>query len=112
VLLVAALGAACAGQTRGAELYPEVAEFQNEEIDAVRFMGGEPFADDTLRTLIDSAPSRCSLLGIPICIPFLGTRITPDGRLTRRALEGEPAEDGLALASRMLSELQSCVKES
>jgi transcription-repair coupling factor (superfamily II helicase) len=38
-------------------------------------------------------------------------RITPDGRLTRRAQEGEPVENGLELASRMLSELQSCVKD-
>jgi transcription-repair coupling factor (superfamily II helicase) len=37
-------------------------------------------------------------------------RITPDGRLTRRALEGEPVSDGLALASRMLSELEGCIK--
>lgn len=71
MLLGVALGAGCTGQTRGAELYPEVAEYQNEEIDDVRFVGGEPFADDTLRTLIDSAPSRCNLLGLPLCIPFL-----------------------------------------
>ncbi|MGQ0562216.1 MAG: BamA/OMP85 family outer membrane protein [Gemmatimonadota bacterium] len=67
-----ALGAAgCIGQTRGAELYPEVAEHQNLEIDAIRFVGAEPFSEDTLRTLIDSEASHCDLLGLPICIPFL-----------------------------------------
>src|SRR5687767_89643 len=70
-LLILALGVGCTAQTRGAELYPEVAEHQNQEIDKVRFVGGEPFADDTLQTLIDSAPSRCNLLGLPVCIPFL-----------------------------------------
>src|SRR5688572_22206350 len=70
-LLLLAIGVGCAGQTRGAELYPEVAEHQNQEIEKVRFVGGEPFNDDTLQTLIDSAPSRCNLLGIPVCIPFL-----------------------------------------
>src|SRR5262249_19070612 len=39
-------------------------------------------------------------------------RLSPDGRLTRRALEGEPIEDGLALASKMLDELAEAVQAS
>lgn len=69
--LVVALGAVgCLGQTRGAELYPEVAEHQNAEIEDVRFVGGDPFSEDTLLTLIDSQASDCDLLGLPICVPF------------------------------------------
>jgi transcription-repair coupling factor (superfamily II helicase) len=37
-------------------------------------------------------------------------RLSPDGRLTRRALEQEEFNDGLALADRMLSELAQCLK--
>jgi transcription-repair coupling factor (superfamily II helicase) len=38
-------------------------------------------------------------------------RISPDGRLTRRAGEQEALSDGLILADRMLSELAKCLKE-
>ena len=38
-------------------------------------------------------------------------KITPDGRLTRRASDGEAVADGLVLASKMLSELSSCLKD-
>ena len=37
-------------------------------------------------------------------------RLSPDGRLTRRALDNENFEDGLALVDRMLSELAACAK--
>lgn len=74
-LLSIALGVTgCTGQTRGAELYPEVVEHQNQEIESVRFEGTDPFSADTLITLVDSQESRCDLLGLPICIPFLVTR--------------------------------------
>lgn len=36
-------------------------------------------------------------------------RLSPDGRLTRRAGDAEPFPDGLALADRMLSELAACM---
>ncbi|HEX6559847.1 MAG TPA: POTRA domain-containing protein, partial [Longimicrobiales bacterium] len=71
--LVAALAAAgCLGRSRAAELYPELTRHQNEKIKEVRFVGGAPFSADTLSTLIDTQPSRCSLLGVPICLPLLG----------------------------------------
>lgn len=74
-LLTTALGVAgCIGQTRGAELYPDVVKHQNQEITSVRFEGTEPFSPDTLVTLVDSQESHCDLLGLPICIPFLVTR--------------------------------------
>ncbi|MCC6213456.1 MAG: transcription-repair coupling factor [Polyangiaceae bacterium] len=37
-------------------------------------------------------------------------RLTPDGRLTRRAVEGERWADGIALADRALAELAECVR--
>jgi hypothetical protein len=37
--------------------------------------------------------------------------LSPDGRLTRRAVENEPLADGLVLADRMLNELARCLKE-
>jgi transcription-repair coupling factor (superfamily II helicase) len=38
-------------------------------------------------------------------------RLSPDGRLTRRAGEHEALADGLILADRMLSELAKCMKD-
>ncbi len=38
-------------------------------------------------------------------------RLSPDGRLTRRAGEAEALSDGLVLADRMLSELAKCMKD-
>jgi transcription-repair coupling factor (superfamily II helicase) len=38
-------------------------------------------------------------------------RLSPDGRLTRRAGEHEAMSDGLVLADRMLSELVKCLKD-
>jgi transcription-repair coupling factor (superfamily II helicase) len=39
-------------------------------------------------------------------------RLSPDGRLTRRALEDERFESGLALADQMLDELAGALKTS
>jgi transcription-repair coupling factor (superfamily II helicase) len=39
-------------------------------------------------------------------------RLSPDGRLTRRAGEAEALSDGLVLADRMLSELAKCLKDA
>ena len=77
VLLVALSG--CAGRSRIAELYPDVAEHAGAEIKAVRFTDGDPFADDTLLVMIETKPTRCNFLGFPICIPIGGI-----GRETHR----------------------------
>ncbi len=71
-LVAALVTSSCMGRSRAAELYPGVARHQNEEIKRVRFVGGEPFSSDTLRSLIDSHATYCSLLGVPICLPLLG----------------------------------------
>lgn len=73
--LVALGSAGCLGRSRAVELYPEVAEHQNAEIKDVRFVGGEPFSADTLQTLVDSEPTHCSILGLPICLPFWGRHV-------------------------------------
>lgn len=67
--------AGCLGRSRAVELYPEVAEHQSAEIKEVRFLGADPFPGDTLQTLIDSEPTHCSVLGVPICLPFLGRHV-------------------------------------
>jgi outer membrane protein assembly factor BamA len=60
------------GRSRAAELYPSVAKHQGEEVKKVTFIGGEPFQGDTLQTLIDTEPTHCDLIGLPICLPILG----------------------------------------
>ena len=71
--LFALLGSTgCLGRSRAAELYPEVAEHQNKQIESVRFVGGEPFRSDTLQAMIDSEGTHCNLLGLPLCVPFIG----------------------------------------
>jgi transcription-repair coupling factor (superfamily II helicase) len=39
-------------------------------------------------------------------------RLSPDGRLTRRALETEALSNGLVLADTMLDELSKCLKDT
>lgn len=71
LLIFVLASSGCMGGSRAAELYPGMAEHQNKEIKQVRFAGGEPFTADTLQSMIDSQPTHCDLLGLPICIPFL-----------------------------------------
>jgi outer membrane protein assembly factor BamA len=70
-VLLIGLGA-CAGRSRIAELYPDVAEHAGAEIKSVRFVGGDPFATDTLAVMIETKATRCNFLGFPICIPIGG----------------------------------------
>jgi outer membrane protein assembly factor BamA len=73
---LAALGVAiaAAGCVRGAgaDLFPTFVDLAGSEIDEVGFHGQEPFDEDTLQTLIGSRATRCSLLGMPVCIGGLG----------------------------------------
>ena len=66
-------GSGCAGRSRAAALYPDLVEYSGREIAEVRFEGGDPFSADSLQQLIETQPSRCSFLGLPLCVPF--TRI-------------------------------------
>jgi outer membrane protein assembly factor BamA len=70
VLAGAAFTGACGVRSIAADLYPQVAEYQNRRISEVRFTDTAPFRADSLQQLIDTQPSRCRFLGIPLCIPF------------------------------------------
>jgi outer membrane protein assembly factor BamA len=63
----------CGVRSVAAELYPEVAEHQGRRIRDVNYTGADPFRPDSLQRLVDTQPSRCSFLGLPVCVPF--TRI-------------------------------------
>jgi transcription-repair coupling factor (superfamily II helicase) len=80
------------------------------ELRRMLVLGCEATAKSVTLHLRDDTPLDPQKIGELLARKKSPYRITPDGRLTRRALEGEPSEDGLALASRMLSELQSCIK--
>lgn len=69
------LVAGCRPQAGAPELYPALAPFEGRPIDRVVFVGPEPLTADSLGRLIETEPTHCSLLGIPICFPFgLGKR--------------------------------------
>lgn len=76
MIVVLPYAAGCAARTAGTERFPQLAEHAGLEITEVSFVGGQPFGRDTLQSLVQTRPSRCSLIGIPVCIPFtsLGRR--------------------------------------
>jgi transcription-repair coupling factor (superfamily II helicase) len=61
--------------------------------------------------LRDDTPLDPNKVGALVAQRKSAYRLSPDGRLTRRALEHEDFSDGLALADRMLSELSQCLKK-
>jgi outer membrane protein assembly factor BamA len=63
----------CGVRTEAADLYPGLSEFQGRRVSEVRLLDTAPFTADSLRQLIDTQPSRCRFLGVPLCVPF--TRI-------------------------------------
>jgi outer membrane protein insertion porin family len=69
VLLISA----CGVRSTAADLYPQLAEHQGRRVSEVRFRNPDPFRADSLARLVNTQPSRCRFLGIPICVPF--TRI-------------------------------------
>ncbi|MFW6079823.1 MAG: BamA/OMP85 family outer membrane protein [Gemmatimonadota bacterium] len=78
------------GLGRGAEAFPEFVRFQGREIDEVEFVDSGPFSADTLDEIVETRPTRCRLLGLPICIP--GTDIGREvHRLDLRELERDAA---------------------
>jgi outer membrane protein assembly factor BamA len=73
VLAPSLLLGACAARGGAADRYPELVEYENRRISDVDFTGAEPFREDSLLSITVTRESRCSLLGLPICVPF--TRI-------------------------------------
>src|SRR5690606_41498516 len=52
------------------EEFAALERFQGREIERVVFVEPGPFSEDTLIQVTETQPSRCNLLGLPICIPF------------------------------------------
>ncbi|HSJ23836.1 MAG TPA: hypothetical protein VK929_04060, partial [Longimicrobiales bacterium] len=59
----------CGVRSAAADLYPEVAEHQGRRVAEVRFLNPSPFRADSLQQLVDTQPSRCRFLGLPLCVP-------------------------------------------
>jgi outer membrane protein assembly factor BamA len=64
---------ACGARSMAADRYPQVAEHQGRRVSDVDFEGTSPFRADSLQQMVDTQPSRCSFLGLPLCVPL--TRI-------------------------------------
>jgi outer membrane protein assembly factor BamA len=90
VLAAAYVVSGCGVRSTAAELYPQVAEHQGRRISEVHFATSEPFPRDSLANLINTQPSRCRFLGIPICVPF--TRLgREEHRVNIARIEGDLA---------------------
>lgn len=89
-LLAAILAAGgCSTRGSGAAVFPEYSDLAGREISEVAFAGTpEPFSSDTLGQLVDTKETRCSLLGLPFCLPF-----TNVGRVVERLDLGTLRED-------------------
>ncbi len=84
----------CATRERITALYPDLGEYAGSVIRDVDFTGGAPFGEDTLQALVETRPTRCSFLGLPICIPF--TRV---GRRVQELSPETVADDLVRLRS-------------
>jgi transcription-repair coupling factor (superfamily II helicase) len=81
------------------------------ELRRLRAVGCEASAKSaTLHLLPDTPLDPLKVSGLVASKKSL-YRLSPDGRLTRRAGEHEALSDGLVLADRMLSELAKCMKD-
>lgn len=120
--LLAALALAGCVRGSGAELFPTFVDLAGSEIEEVAFEGVEPFSEDTLQALVGTRATRCSLIGIPVCLGglgrqrgyldlevlrddvrrlalfyrqngFFGTTVRPDAVVTEAAEEGDEVAD-------------------
>jgi transcription-repair coupling factor (superfamily II helicase) len=81
------------------------------ELRALRVLGCEASAKSVSLHLREDTPLDAERIGQLVSRKNSAYRLSPGGRLTRRALEHETFGDGLQLADRMLSELASAVKQ-
>ncbi len=72
LMFLLCVSAACGVRGGAREEFRALARFEGREIEAVRFVNPGPFTSDTLIQLTETQPSRCNLIGLPICIPFTG----------------------------------------
>jgi transcription-repair coupling factor (superfamily II helicase) len=81
------------------------------ELRKLRVLGCEASAKSVTLHLRDDTPLDPVKVGALVAQKKSPYRLSPDGRLTRRADEQSPLPDGLALVDRMLSELQRCARD-
>ncbi len=82
------------------------------ELRRLRAVGCEASAKSATLHLLQDTPLDPRKVSALVAAKKSLYRLSPDGRLTRRAGEHEALSDGLVLADRMLSELQQCLKDS
>jgi transcription-repair coupling factor (superfamily II helicase) len=80
------------------------------ELRKLRVLGCEASAKSVSLHLRDDTPLDPIKVGALVGQKKSLYRLSPDGRLTRRAGETEALADGLILADRMLAELANCTK--
>jgi len=79
------------------------------ELRRLRVLGCEATAKSVSLHLRDDTPLDPVKIRELIARKRSPYKLTPEGRLTRRLLENEPAADGLVLATKTLEELAACV---
>ncbi len=72
VALVVASWSGCVARGGAAGPFPELSPYSGREIAEVNFLAPQPYGRDTLLSLIETQPTRCRLIGLPICIPGTG----------------------------------------
>ncbi|HEX7450753.1 MAG TPA: hypothetical protein VF294_00630, partial [Polyangiaceae bacterium] len=82
------------------------------ELRRLRAVGCEASAKSATLHLLPDTPLDPQKVSTLVASQKSLYRLSPDGRLTRRAGEAEALSDGLVLADRMLSELAKCLKDS
>jgi transcription-repair coupling factor (superfamily II helicase) len=82
------------------------------ELRKLRVLGCEATAKAVTLHLADDTPLDPLKVGALVGTKKSPYRLSPDGRLTRRALETEALSNGLVLADTMLDELDKCLKDS
>jgi transcription-repair coupling factor (superfamily II helicase) len=80
------------------------------ELRRLRVLGCEATAKAVTLHLADDTPLDPHKVGALVATKKSPYRLSPDGRLTRRALETEALSNGLILADTMLDELGKCLK--
>jgi len=80
------------------------------ELRRLRAVGCEASAKSATLHLLPDTPLDPAKISALVAGKKSLYRLSPDGRLTRRAGEQEALSDGLVLADRMLSELAKCLK--
>lgn len=82
------------------------------ELRKIRALGCEATARSVTLHLRDDTPLDPAKVSRLVATKKSPYRVSPDMRLTRRAIDGESFRDGIDLADRMLHELSECQKDS